>query len=122
MDVLVVTKSKEWEKEILGHREESVKYQFARDLMEMWAKLQQKPDNVVVLLDLAVGLDVVQAIGRIRKVKERSKIIIITDNPSWREARTYLTAGASDYIDRRTFSKEFPYVREEMRTRKGGQP
>ena len=63
-------------------------------------------DFSIVLLDASLTSQVVQVVKHILQRYRRSKIIVVAADPSWKETRAVLLAGAHDYLSKSYFKDD----------------
>lgn len=56
------------------------------------------PDYDLILLDASSVADVVSTVRQILSAAPRSRLLVVTPTPHWRQAKEALLAGAIDYV------------------------
>ena len=79
--------------------------------------LNDSEQDDIVILYTAKTRKVAAAVARLRAEQPARRIVVLTDNPTWQEARAVFEAGAIDYLPQTTAQAERQRIFGEIRRR-----
>ncbi len=113
-EVLVVTRDKHVREKVKEWVSPESRIRWCRGAQDAKEKLTGEDEEAVIIWDASLE-DTPKAIRRLHSVRPEARIIVVSPNPRWEEARECFRAGAVDYVSSKMSSWERRRIRERLR-------
>jgi DNA-binding NarL/FixJ family response regulator len=63
-----------------------------------WQERLRRQSYALIIIDASLAINPAYIIRQLRIIQPEAKIVVMTDAPSWKQARELFYAGAADYL------------------------